>query len=94
MARFRGIVQGDDGKQGSRLGHRFIETAANGWNVGVNVDGGIGPDDCNTFDVYATGGSNQRSRSHRIAKVVEVKGGKSQVTVYNSKGRAVARYVV
>jgi len=39
MARFRGTVQGGRGEV-SRLGHRSITTDANGWNLGVNVDGG------------------------------------------------------
>ena len=92
MARFRGTVEGDRGGA-SRLGHRSITTNANGWNVGVNVDGGGAKDGGDDFTVWATGGSHQRKRSHLIAEVVEIKGGR-QVTVYNSKGRAVARYVV
>ena len=75
------------------MGHQGVTTDANGWNVGVNVDGGGAKDGPDTFVVYATGGSNERHRSHRIAEVVEVKGGR-QIHVYNSTGRIVARYVV
>ena len=93
MARFRGTVSGDRG-QGSRLGHRGITTNANGWNVGVNVDGGGAKDGPDSFTVYATGGSHARKHPHRIAEVVAVKGGRRQVHVYNSTGRVVARYTV
>lgn len=96
MARFRGTIEGDRGGA-SRLGHRSITTNANGWNVGVNVDGGGLKDGGDEFTVWATGGSHDRKRSHLIAEVVEVKGlgvNKRQVTVYNGKGSVVARYVV
>ena len=65
-------------------------TDANGWDIGVNVDGGTqGPED--HFTVYATGGSNESSRSVRIATVEHVEGVR-WITVYNGKGKAVARY--
>jgi len=29
-----------------------------GWDVGVRVDGRVGPNDSDVFHIYATGGSN------------------------------------
>jgi hypothetical protein len=100
MARFRGLVQGGRGEV-SRLGHRSITTDANGWNLGVNVDGGafdvgrseIGGDH---FTVYATGGSTESRRSHAIARVEEVPnedgGTDRRITLFGVKGEVVEVY--
>jgi|TARA_R110000822_G_scaffold164199_1_gene304525 hypothetical protein len=104
MARFRGTVQGGRGKA-SRLGHRGITTDANGWDLGVNVDGGIGRDTHNPaltvdeFTVYATGGSSEERHSHKIAEVSEVIGAddrqtRRQITLYDAAGKVVAEYTV
>ena len=101
MSRFRGTVEGGRG-QASRLGHRYITTDTNGWNLGVNVDGGPGRDvdhpqiGIDHFTVYVTGGSNESSRSHRIAQVEEIvaeDGGiDRQVTLYDREGRTLMVY--
>ena len=103
MARFRGTVEGGRG-QASRLGHRHITTDANGWNCGVNVDGGAARDatrpeiGVDQFTVFATGGSSESSSSHQIARVEQVvneSGGFSrQVTLFDAKGKVVEVYTV
>ena len=97
MARFRGTVQGARG-QASRLGHRYITTDTNGWNLGVNVDGGAGTADApgDHFTVYATGGSSESRRSHAIARVEEVPnedgGTDRRITLFGVKGEVVEVY--
>ena len=90
MARFRGTVEGGS-KAGavaaSRLGERYIMTDANGWNLGVNVDGG----DNDRFNVFATGGSNESRDSHRIAEVAEVDG--ERIITLFKFGKIVAQFV-
>ena len=107
MARFRGTVEGGS-KAGavaaSRLGERYIMTDANGWNSGVNVDGGPAIDNTrqpevstDQFTVYATGGSKDEQGSHMIARVKEVREGNSfvrQVTLFDAKGKVVEVYTV
>ena len=105
MARFRGTVEGGRG-QASRLGHRHITTDANGWNCGVNVDGGAARDatrpeiGVDQFTVFATGGSSESSSSHQIARVKEVRKGNRQsgfvrqVTLFDAKGKVVEVYTV
>jgi len=79
MARFRGTVQGSRGTA-SRLGHGTIRTNTNGWELGVEVDGfKINPltevDDSDVFDVWVTGGSNDRLRK-RLLVSISTAGGK------------------
>ena len=100
MARFRGTVQGGRG-EASRLGHRSITTDTNGWNLGVNVDGGAGPagySEEDHFSVYATGGSKESLRSHLIARVEEIlneDGGMDRrITLFGPKGQVVEVYIV
>ena len=98
MARFRGTVQGSRG-EASRLGHRHITTDANGWDCGVNVDGGNYGADHDRFEVYATGGSSEERHSHKIAEVSEVIGAddrqtRRQITLYDAAGKVVAEYTV
>jgi hypothetical protein len=104
MARFRGTVPGGRG-EASRLGHSGITTDANGWLLGVNVDGGKGRDTHNPaltvdeFTVYATGGSKEKKHSHKIAEVNEVIGAddrqiRRQITLYDAAGKVVAEYTV
>jgi hypothetical protein len=99
-ARFRGTVQGERG-EGSRLGHRFITTDTNGWNLGVNVDGGAGPAiyaEEDHFTVYATGGSNESRQSHMIARVEEVTNEDlsldRRITLFGARGEVVGVYTV
>ena len=62
MARFLGIVQGK-GKEIHRLGHSGIVTEANGWHLGVTVEGERGDgDDHDIFSVYVTGGSGRNEK--------------------------------
>ena len=91
MARFRGAVQGGRGEV-SRLGHRSITTDANGWNCGVNVDGGNYGADHDRFEVYATGGSNESRTSLRIAEVAEIDG-ERHITLFDAEGHIVAQFV-
>jgi hypothetical protein len=103
MSRFRGTVEGGRG-QASRLGHHYITTDTNGWNLGVNVDGGPSRDldhpqiGIDRFTVYVTGGSHESSRRHRIAQVEEIvaeDGGiDRQVTVYDREGRILMKYTI
>ena len=94
MARFRGTVEGGS-KAGavaaSRLGERYIMTDANGWNLGVNVDGGAYGGDNDRFNVFATGGSNESRDSHRIAEVAEVDG--ERIITLFKFGKIVAQFV-
>ena len=84
MARFRGTVQGSRGGA-SRLGHHGITTDANGWDVGVKVEGGkLG--DADSFDIYATGGSNESHYRHRVATVKTGPDGQRSVTIYGPLG--------
>ena len=109
MARFRGTVRGGRG-EASRLGHRHITTTANGWDLGVNVDGDQVrrlDDDQVTYDdhfaVYATGGSSGSSRSHKIATVEEVDGAEyiggpparmRRITLFDREGNVLMEYTV
>ena len=89
MARFRGTVHGGRG-EASRLGHHGITTDANGWELGVNVDGGsFGGSD--HFTIYATGGSNERHRSHKVATVEEIDGAR-RITLFDREGNTVMEY--
>jgi len=89
MARFRGTIEGGRGVA-SRLGHRHITTDTNGWNCGVNVDGGAYGGSNDRFNVYATGGSNESRESHRIAEVAEVDG--ERVITLFKLGKIVAQF--
>ena len=100
MARFRGLVQGSGG-EASRHAHRHITTDANGQDCGVNVDGGtFGSDD--HFTIYATGGSNESRRSHKVAMVEEIDGAEyiggpparmRRITLFDREGNTVMEYV-
>jgi hypothetical protein len=86
--------------EASRLGHHGITTDANGWDCGVNVDGGkFGSDD--HFTIYATGGSNESRRSHKIAMVEEIDGAEyigglpvrmRRITLFDREGNTVMEY--
>ena len=94
MARFRGTVQGGRGER-SATGPRSITTDANGWNLGVNVDGGsyeVAQSNGDHFTVYATGGSTESRRSHKIATVEEANG-ERRITLFDAKGKAIVEYV-
>ena len=94
MARFRGTVHGGQGGEASRLGLRHITTDANGWHVGVNVDGGgdrVKTDD-DHFTIYATGGSNESHGSLKIAEVAEIDG-ERRITLFDAEGHIVAQFV-
>lgn len=73
MARFIGYVQGQAG-EASRLGspRSGISAQAQGWNVGIRVDGHADGDD-DVFDVYLTSGSNGGNRAH-LGRVTMVDG--------------------
>ena len=58
MARFRGTIRGERGKEASRLGRQLIVTKANGWVSGVRVVGSICEDDKDEFSIFATPGSD------------------------------------
>jgi hypothetical protein len=103
MARFRGTVHGGRGER-SATGPRSITTDANGWNLGVNVDGGTygstggpHPNSLDCFSVYATGGSNESRRSHLIARVEQVPnedgGIDRRITLFGVKGQVVEVYI-
>ena len=103
MPRFRGTVQGARG-QASRLGHHYITTDANGWNLGVNVDGGsyeVAQSNGDHFTVYATGGSTESRRSHKVAMVEEIDGAEyiggpparmRRITLFDREGNTVMEY--
>ena len=81
MARFRGGVQGNRQKA-TRQGHRLsgLETFANGWNAGVEVDAfadDTKENENDLFRVMVTGGSHRRNNSMAIG------------TAYKHKGRLV-----
>jgi len=96
MARFRGTVQGGRG-QASQIGHRSITTDANGWDLGVNVDGGA-LFSGDHFTVYATGGSTESHRSHKIAIVEEIDRSVGtrvrRITLFDREGNTVMVYTV
>jgi hypothetical protein len=81
--------------QASRLGHHYITTDADGWSLGVNVDGGsyeVAESNGDHFTIYATGGSTERRRSHKIATVEEANG-ERRITLFDAKGKAIVEYV-
>jgi hypothetical protein len=57
MSRFYGSLQGDRAAV-TRTGHRGISAHPRGWNVGVRVEGYIGSEARDTFEVRLSGGSN------------------------------------
>lgn len=76
MARFRGTVQGQRG-EASRLGDRGLSVAANGWDVGVEVDARPKPldEERNMIVVRATGGSHDAIRVVELGTLVELENG-------------------
>ena len=66
MARFYGGIHGDDRNETTRLGHKRITAFAQGWNVGITVDGYIDGDGKDRFDVYVTDGSNAEGRNKQL----------------------------
>lgn len=72
MARFRATVRSSRG-EASRLGTEKggISAYVNGWDLGVNVQGGVNPQGKDFFDIYITGGSNQSKPSQYIGTVFE-----------------------
>lgn len=96
MARYRAEIEGNRGRA-SRLGTRMsgIWTHIRGWGVGVRVDGGPQVrtpeepkrEECDTFHVYATNGSNGGFRGQidvPIATLKENPDGSIDVTVRTS----------
>lgn len=65
MARFRGILRGQSGREVTRLGsaNSGLEVQANGWESGVRVVAYVGdpPWAQDTFDIYATCGSSEET---------------------------------
>lgn len=59
MAKFRGIVQGQRG-EASRLGGKSsgIHVQANGWHMGVKVNGYVNAAGEDEFEISLTGGSS------------------------------------
>jgi hypothetical protein len=74
MARFIGEVEGQRG-EASRLGSAAsgISAHVRGWNVGVRVEG-RDSDGADSFDIFATGGSNARHAPKLIGTVEVVNG--------------------
>lgn len=60
MARFYGEVIGQRGKPVHRLGSTSsgVEVKAQGWEVGVTVDGNVDDGGNDSFDIWSTGGTN------------------------------------
>ena len=70
MAQFRGVLQGNRG-EASRLGHKSTGLVAivNGWKGGVRVVAQWDEEAGDTFDVYATGGSENHYGAGYIGTV-------------------------
>lgn len=71
MARFYGILNGDNRPEVTRLGHHNIHAAAQGWNVGVRVHEYKNDNGQDVFDIYLTSGSHGRYGSTRIGSFTE-----------------------
>lgn len=70
MAHFYASIKGNRG-DATRMGTKQSGIAGHirGWDSGVWVDGRVGPDGRDVFDVYATGGSNSSTGSKLIATI-------------------------
>lgn len=73
MAHFRATIKGARG-EASRLGHKEITAAVNGWDIGVRVYGSKSHSG-DIFSIYATGGSNGRVSSVLISTIIETPSG-------------------
>lgn len=75
MARFQGIVQGNRGKA-TRLGTTEMTVMANSWEAGIKVDVTARRDGGNEFQVYKTGGSNNRELPRLLGTLHEFADGR------------------
>lgn len=71
MARFYGIINGDNRPEVTRLGRHDIHAAAQGWNVGIRVHGYKNDNGQDVFNVYLTSGSCGQFGSTRIGSFTE-----------------------
>jgi hypothetical protein len=97
MSRFYGSLQGDRAAV-TRTGHRGISAHPRGWNVGVRVEGYIGSEARDTFEVRLSGGSNvtvsatERGDVRRI--VLHLADGGSSVFYVDREGHTLTREAV
>lgn len=88
MSRFYGTLTGQARTIATRRGgpSSGISAHPRGWDVGVVVDGYVGDNDSDTFDVRISGGSNDSGPTIPLATIQRMRDGSLRVRLSDSFG--------